>query len=66
MKRFLRAIEIVATTAFFLDIAFIWLAMFGDYHRVTYDVPGSVALPICLIVSGLARSARLGPGWWLT
>lgn len=60
MKRFWLAVEVAAYVVFSLDILLIWASMFGDYHRIGYDVPGGLALPICVIVAGIARDKRGG------
>jgi hypothetical protein len=60
MKTVWRIVEIGAYVAFCLDIMLIWVGMLGDYHRITYDVPGSLGLPICAIVAGIANRKRGG------
>ena len=58
MKRFWRIVEIAAYVAFFACIGLIWVSMLGDYHRVTYDVPGSLGLLVSVLVAGIARHKR--------
>lgn len=57
-NKILLTVEVAAWMTFFACIALIWVSMLGDYHRITYDVPGSVGLPICVIVAGAARHWR--------
>lgn len=58
-----RAIEVAAYVVFCLEIMLIWVNMLGDYHRITYDLPlGSLWLPICAIVAGVAHDRRTGGG----
>jgi hypothetical protein len=58
VKKILWGVEITAYVTFYLLIASIWANMLGDYHRVSYDTPGSLGLPICLLVAAFAHHWR--------
>jgi hypothetical protein len=60
MRRGWLAVEVMAWTVFAGLLIFIWASMLGDYHRITYDTPGSLGLLVCVFVAGYANKRRGG------